>query len=124
MFETVESNEDRERCILLHRECISYLNAAIRTMRSIEDIEFEPIGGASKSSVFDRLIRILSARRYSGDPYRNTIFKRDGYKCRRCGSPEQLSVDHIIPKSKGGTDDQHNLQTLCHSCNSRKGVRT
>ena len=122
MFETVESDEDRERCVQLHRECVFHLNLAIKAMRAVEDIEFEPLGGASKSSVFDRLVRMLSARRYSGDPYRNTILKRDGYKCRRCGSPEQLSVDHIIPKSRGGTDDQRNLQTLCHSCNSRKGI--
>ena len=122
LIETVEPGEDRDRCLLLYRECVSHLNGAVRAMRAIEDIALEPIGGASKYSVFDALIRMLAEKRHSGDPCRNAIFKRDGYRCRRCGSYEQLSIDHIVPRSKGGTDDLRNLQTLCHSCNARKGV--
>jgi DNA-directed RNA polymerase subunit RPC12/RpoP len=51
------------------------------------------------------------------------IFARDGYRCLECGAREDLSVDHIQPVSKGGTDDAANLRTLCRSCNSRKGAR-
>jgi 5-methylcytosine-specific restriction protein A len=47
--------------------------------------------------------------------------------CARCGcegSPgNPLSVDHIIPKARGGTNDRDNLQTLCHKCNSGKRDR-
>lgn len=51
------------------------------------------------------------------------VYERDGYRCRRCGAEEPLSVDHIIPRSKGGPTTLENLQTLCCPCNSSKGDR-
>lgn len=51
------------------------------------------------------------------------VFERDAYRCVRCGSWHDLSVDHIHPESKGGTLAPDNLQTLCRSCNSSKGAR-
>ena len=54
----------------------------------------------------------------------NTLLKRYEYKCLCCGrSDVQLTVDHIIPLSKGGTSSADNLQPLCMNCNVRKGVR-
>ncbi|MFI5419211.1 MAG: HNH endonuclease [Candidatus Lutacidiplasmatales archaeon] len=38
--------------------------------------------------------------------------------CGICGSYQKLTTDHIIPRSKGGTDDPTNLRILCLSCNS------
>lgn len=55
---------------------------------------------------------------------RQEIFARDGYQCKHCGSTENLRVDHIHPERHGGRLSPENLQTLCHSCNSRKGART
>jgi 5-methylcytosine-specific restriction endonuclease McrA len=54
------------------------------------------------------------------------VFARDGNRCRVCGTTadvEPLHVDHIIPISKGGRSDLHNLQTLCQTCNLGKGNR-
>lgn len=48
------------------------------------------------------------------------VFRRDGYKCRHCGSKEDLTIDHIKPRAKGGTDAYKNLQTLCRPCNRLK----
>ncbi|CAB4194196.1 HNHc domain containing protein [uncultured Caudovirales phage] len=50
------------------------------------------------------------------------IRERDGYTCMICGM-DGNSVDHIVPRSAGGGDDDWNLQTLCVSCNSAKGNR-
>lgn len=54
---------------------------------------------------------------------RRKVFKRDNNRCLNCGSDVDLTVDHILPKAKGGTDDMENLQTLCLTCNSVKGCR-
>lgn len=51
------------------------------------------------------------------------IFKRDGNKCLSCGTYNNLSIDHIIPKSLGGKNNHDNLQTLCIKCNRKKGNR-
>lgn len=51
------------------------------------------------------------------------VFDRDGYRCLHCGTRKRLTVDHIRPIDCGGSDDMSNLQTLCHSCNSRKGAK-
>lgn len=47
--------------------------------------------------------------------------ERDGYRCLCCGARARLVADHVKPKSKGGTDALDNYQTLCVSCNSKKG---
>lgn len=54
---------------------------------------------------------------------REAVYKRDGFKCVRCGTSNHLSLDHIFPWSLGGSDDPDNLQTMCRPCNSRKGAK-
>lgn len=54
---------------------------------------------------------------------RKAVYERDLYRCKHCGTHLDLSVDHIVPESKGGATDLSNLQTLCRPCNSRKGAR-
>ena len=49
---------------------------------------------------------------------------RDGGACVYCGARAYLSLDHLLPLSRGGTGEDTNLVTACRSCNSRKGART
>lgn len=51
------------------------------------------------------------------------LCERYEFKCINCGAPEQ-HADHVIPLSKGGMNTIDNIQPLCKSCNSRKGVQT
>ena len=55
---------------------------------------------------------------------RKNILRRDNHRCQFCGSTSNLTIDHIIPKSKGGEDDWENLTTACIKCNNKKGDRT
>ena len=60
-------------------------------------------------------------------PNRRNIFIRDNYTCRYCQKhlePGELSVDHILPKSRGGKETWENLITACKNCNCAKGDRT
>lgn len=47
-----------------------------------------------------------------------------GNKCLSCGEERTLTVDHVIPLSKGGSNDISNIQALCGPCNSSKGAKT
>ncbi len=53
-----------------------------------------------------------------------SVFERDGWKCLNCHSRKKLTVDHILPKSLGGSDKKNNLQTLCKCCNEKKGNKS
>ena len=51
------------------------------------------------------------------------VWERDNFSCQHCGSRKYLTIDHIRPEILGGTLELENLQTLCATCNSRKGSR-
>ena len=56
---------------------------------------------------------------------RKNIFQRDQNCCKYCGqSNQKLSIDHVIPRSRGGTDNWENVITACLQCNVIKGNRT
>jgi len=56
---------------------------------------------------------------------KRNILKRDGYQCQYCGTKRgPFTVDHVVPKTRGGRDTWGNLVCACHRCNNRKGSRT
>ncbi len=52
---------------------------------------------------------------------RRAVFARDGWACQYCGARSNLTVDHVIPRSKGGTSEWDNIVASCAPCNRRKG---
>lgn len=73
---------------------------------------------------------VIKTKRYINLPYkgvvltRHNIFKRDDFSCQYCGKNKELTLDHLIPKSKGGKSTWTNLVTACKKCNARKGDYT
>lgn len=62
-------------------------------------------------------------RRHPGLPSRRAVLRRDARRCAYCGE-NAATVDHIIPKSRGGDSSWQNLVACCAPCNIRKGDRT
>ncbi len=60
------------------------------------------------------------AREPIPEAVRMFVWRRDGGKCVKCGSKENLEFDHIIPVSKGGSNTERNIQILCEHCNREK----
>ena len=58
---------------------------------------------------------------------RRTVLARDHYTCQYCGRQprrKELTVDHVLPRSRGGETTWENVVTACQRCNGRKGSRT
>jgi 5-methylcytosine-specific restriction endonuclease McrA len=73
-----------------------------------------------------RLKRYIDVPRKSAGS-RKDIYERDNYQCQFCGESfpaKDLTLDHIDPKSRGGSNDPRNLATACKRCNNYKGART
>ncbi|GAA0639791.1 HNH endonuclease [Sphingomonas ursincola] len=55
---------------------------------------------------------------------RFNLFLRDRFHCQYCGSPHNLTFDHVVPRRLGGKTTWQNVATACAPCNMRKGGRT
>ncbi len=55
---------------------------------------------------------------------RKEVLRRDKHTCQYCGSTKRLTLDHVIPRSKGGKHSWDNVVIACERCNSLKGDRT
>jgi 5-methylcytosine-specific restriction endonuclease McrA len=72
-----------------------------------------------------KYVRLPYSRVMANRPSRSMIFRRDGHKCAYCRATEQLTIDHIMPTSRGGAKETwENQITSCLSCNLKKGNRT
>lgn len=73
---------------------------------------------------------IIRLRTYAPVPRRNrrrltrrAVFARDEWACQYCGVGSDLTVDHVIPRSKGGSSEWENVVACCAACNRRKADR-
>lgn len=78
-------------------------------MRRVKDF------GAPKNTNFQ------VKKRFTADEL--ACFERDGHCCHYCGCTAGLTIDHVLPKSKGGEDCLSNYLTACHSCNASKRAK-
>jgi 5-methylcytosine-specific restriction endonuclease McrA len=71
-----------------------------------------------------RLLNYISHKMKNFRVNRQRLYKRDNNECAYCGSKKELTIDHIIPKSRGGKNSWSNLITCCLPCNLKKGDKT
>lgn len=86
----------------------------------------EDVRGAAALLRSTKYGHVLSKASIRGDiplELRREVFAYDNWMCVYCQSKRRLEIDHITPISKGGTDERGNLQTLCRTCNRRKGAK-
>jgi len=90
----------------------------------ILSVENQSLRSITNNYPFPSVVKIKS---YVNIPYkgvvmsRHNIFRRDGGKCQYCGTKHDLTLDHVVPRSKGGKSTWTNLVTACKKCNSKKG---
>jgi 5-methylcytosine-specific restriction endonuclease McrA len=92
------------------------------SQRTIRDAN----GAELKIPAVMRLIKLIRTIYRSSVAFtKRNVLIRDGFKCAYCGARrERLSIDHIIPRSRGGRTNFENCVAACKSCNLRKGGRT
>lgn len=102
--------------VLVLKNKAEVLERAARQLRS-----------ATASFVYPLVIRLVTYVRVPRNEKRRisrrAVFARDGYCCQYCGASGHLTVDHVVPKSRGGHSNWDNVVTSCAPCNVRKADR-
>jgi len=93
----------------------------------IEELE-EPLRSATDTYARPHVIRLVQyvrvPRTLQRKISRRALFARDGWRCMYCGSSGgRLTLDHVVPRSRGGGSVWENVVTSCAPCNLRKGNR-
>ncbi len=114
-FEPINVCSVRRAAILLLKAKAELLEHATWELRSEHTAMPRPV-----------VIRLVSYVKVPRDTHRRKItrravFARDGWTCQYCGSRSNLTVDHVIPRSKGGSSSWDNIVASCAPCNRRKG---
>jgi 5-methylcytosine-specific restriction endonuclease McrA len=114
-YEPINVCTVRRAVVLLLKEKAEVIEPSERQLHS-----------ANASITRPAVIRLMSYVRVPRDTHRRKItrravFARDDWTCQYCGSRNQLTVDHVIPRSKGGGSTWDNIVAACAPCNRRKG---
>jgi 5-methylcytosine-specific restriction endonuclease McrA len=92
----------------------------------LEDLP-RPLRSASDTFRWPHVIRLVQyvrvPRAVKRKISRRALFARDGWRCQYCGTTGKLTLDHVVPRSRGGDSVWENVVTSCAPCNLRKGNR-
>ena len=117
-YEAINVCTTRRAAVLVLKERAEILEHGERALHS-ESFEM-PRPTVIRLNTYVRVPRDAHSRKIT----RRAIFARDEWACQYCGtSHPQLTVDHVIPRSKGGPSSWDNVVTCCAPCNRRKGDR-
>jgi 5-methylcytosine-specific restriction endonuclease McrA len=102
----------------------------LKGIASVEERSLHDLHAARLRFPVPSVIRLLEYRRIPHQTRalsRKNILMRDRYTCQYCartGTSAELTLDHVIPRSRSGESSWENLVACCHPCNNRKGNRT
>jgi 5-methylcytosine-specific restriction endonuclease McrA len=104
---------------LITKEKVEVLKYSTRTVTTGE-------GAILRIPAVMKLIKVIRTLYRSRVPFsKRNVFVRDGFKCAYCGNEtSRLTIDHLVPRSRGGRTNFENCVAACKSCNNRKGSRT
>jgi 5-methylcytosine-specific restriction endonuclease McrA len=91
------------------------------------DLDIHSVSFTLKLPSVVRLLRMVKRHKNPVKFSRQNIYARDRYRCQYCGNQhatEELTYDHVFPKSRGGKTEWENIVTCCIDCNREKGGRT
>ncbi len=94
----------------------------------LEELD-RPLHSASTTYPWPHVIRLVQyvrvPRAVQRKISRRALFARDGWRCAYCGTTSgRLTLDHVVPRSRGGESVWENVVTACAPCNHKKGNRT
>ena len=101
----------------------------LKGIASAEEVSAHAVHSTRRSLRVPSVIRLLEYRRIPHQTRalsRKNIMMRDRYTCQYCAKlmpAGELTLDHVIPRSRGGNSTWENLVACCHACNRRKGNR-
>ncbi len=101
----------------------------LKGVAAAEELSMYEVHSATRAISLPSVIRLLEYRRIPRQTRalsRKNILLRDRHTCQYCEctfSPADLTLDHVIPRSRGGSGTWENLVTSCRRCNNRKGDR-
>ena len=112
---------ERRLIVLLSKEKVAFVNPRMRHLVE-ESIRARRVG--TDEPVIVQLLANVRIPRMALRPTRANILLRDHETCQYCGKRmRELTLDHIIPRSRGGGSTWDNLVACCRACNGRKGNR-
>ena len=107
------------------KKALNYIANGKVTIEKISDTVIRSFSLVMNTPIvvrFTKFIRRVFRRKVPWS--KKNVMIRDGFKCAYCGSKKDLSVDHILPSSRGGKDTFENTVTACLKCNNIKGNKT
>lgn len=101
------------------------LNSKVDVIHEYDDIEIRAMSLSIKAPSVVRLKKYINRKYPEVTLSKRNIHIRDRYICQYCGSKiKELTVDHIVPKIKGGSFTWENLVSCCKKCNNKKDSKT
>ena len=125
------------RCIILNGD-YTYINTItwkraialimkgkVETLKYADKVIHCADGSCVRIPLVVRLIRIIRMIYKNRVPFsKKNIMFRDNHTCVYCGATENLTIDHVLPTSRGGRTTFENCVTACYECNNKKNDRT